>query len=395
MRHQVLSASCSGSRAPVAEAGSCVSGNSANGDAANGAAGAAARPPGARWQPDASSRPVARLVTRSVAPDRIEGIIGIILVMACRIVALQGIPRHRCGDRWRNRCRNRGKGGSSTLRPLSSRLSDAPMPGFQPAPPAPRRVEFPVSVQMGPAGPQESTKGWWRSGRSCAISSTVWKTSGVTCRTTSGRTTSPRPTGPASKSSSGDRRAHLVGRRADRQADLAVAKTATIQGAIVERPPEQPGPPEEIMAIPIVFIMFVLGPLAIAYARRIWKRGATVVAPVPGKSDRLDQMAQAVESIAIETEAHRRGPAFPHPGAERPGTSRRRRRPAHSRAGRGTAARRSRLNRSGGTGPPGPAHSAGRGAARPPCNPFAVDPVFEAHMHAHRFDDRHCPLTRP
>lgn len=57
------------------------------------------------------------------------------------------------------------------------------------------------------------------------------------------------------------------------QADLAVAKAAAIPGAIVERPPiQRDGPPEELVAIPIVFIMFVLGPLAIAYARRIWKR---------------------------------------------------------------------------------------------------------------------------
>ncbi|HEY0930926.1 MAG TPA: hypothetical protein VGE27_13470 [Gemmatimonas sp.] len=96
------------------------------------------------------------------------------------------------------------------------------------------------------------------------------------------------------------------------QADLAVAKAAAIPGAIVERPPvRRDGPPEELIAIPIVFIMFVLGPLAIAYARRIWKKGATVIAPVPREvHDRLDQMAQAVESIAIETERIGEGQRF-------------------------------------------------------------------------------------
>lgn len=96
------------------------------------------------------------------------------------------------------------------------------------------------------------------------------------------------------------------------QADLAVSKAAAVPGAIVERPPEpRNGPPEEITAIPIVFIIFVLGPLAVAFARRIWKRGATVVAPVPREViDRLDQMAQAVESIAIETERIGEGQRF-------------------------------------------------------------------------------------
>jgi len=96
------------------------------------------------------------------------------------------------------------------------------------------------------------------------------------------------------------------------QADLAVAKAAAIPGAIVEPPPViREGPPDEVILIPIVFIMFVLGPLAIAYARRIWKRGATVIAPVPREvHDRLDQMAQAVESIAIETERIGEGQRF-------------------------------------------------------------------------------------
>jgi hypothetical protein len=63
--------------------------------------------------------------------------------------------------------------------------------------------------------------------------------------------------------------------------------------------------------IPIVFTIFVLAPIAIAYARRIWKRGATVIAPVPREvTDRLEAMGQAVESIAVEVERIGEGQRF-------------------------------------------------------------------------------------
>ncbi len=96
------------------------------------------------------------------------------------------------------------------------------------------------------------------------------------------------------------------------QADQAVANAAAVPGAVVE-PPRivRNGPPDEIFAIPIVFTIFVLAPIAIAYARRIWRRGATVIAPVPQEvRDRLDRMGEAVESIAIEVERIGEGQRF-------------------------------------------------------------------------------------
>jgi hypothetical protein len=94
------------------------------------------------------------------------------------------------------------------------------------------------------------------------------------------------------------------------QADLAVSKAAAVPGAIVEAP-RPSGPPEEVIIIPIVFTVFVLAPLAIVYARRIWKRGATVIAPVPRDVvERLDQMGEAVESIALEVERIGEGQRF-------------------------------------------------------------------------------------
>ncbi|MFN9205317.1 MAG: hypothetical protein ACK6DP_19935 [Gemmatimonas sp.] len=96
------------------------------------------------------------------------------------------------------------------------------------------------------------------------------------------------------------------------QADLSVAKAAAVPGAVVEPPPvKRDGPPEEVFMIPIVFTIFVLAPIAIAYARRIWKRGATVIAPIPREvTDRLDAMGQAVESIAVEVERIGEGQRF-------------------------------------------------------------------------------------
>lgn len=96
------------------------------------------------------------------------------------------------------------------------------------------------------------------------------------------------------------------------QADAAVARASAVPGAVVpEKPYQRSGPPEEVFAIPIVFTIFVLAPIAIAYARRIWKRGSVVVAPLSREvTDRLDQLGQSVESIALEVERIGEGQRF-------------------------------------------------------------------------------------
>ena len=95
-------------------------------------------------------------------------------------------------------------------------------------------------------------------------------------------------------------------------ADQAVAKAAAVPGATAEPPrPPRSGPPDEVFIIPIVFTLAVLMPIAIAYSRRIWKRGATIIAPVPQEvRDRLDRMSEAVESIALEVERIGEGQRF-------------------------------------------------------------------------------------
>ena len=97
------------------------------------------------------------------------------------------------------------------------------------------------------------------------------------------------------------------------KADLSVAEAAAVPGATTP-PPSQPrnGPPDDVfIAVPIVFTLFVLFPIAFAYSRRLWKKASTVVGPVPQEvRDRLDQLGDAVDSIAIEVERIGEGQRF-------------------------------------------------------------------------------------
>ena len=60
-----------------------------------------------------------------------------------------------------------------------------------------------------------------------------------------------------------------------------------------------------------MFIMVVFLPLSIAYARRIWRRGAVVMAALPHEiGERLARLEQTTESIAIEIERIGEGQRF-------------------------------------------------------------------------------------
>lgn len=95
-------------------------------------------------------------------------------------------------------------------------------------------------------------------------------------------------------------------------ADLQVAKAAAVPGAeVVSRPNERGGMDDNMVPITVVFTLFVLFPIALAFARRIWKRTATVVAPIPQDvQNRLEQLGQSVESIALEVERIGEGQRF-------------------------------------------------------------------------------------
>lgn len=98
-------------------------------------------------------------------------------------------------------------------------------------------------------------------------------------------------------------------------ADLAVAKAAAVPGAVVEVPPAPPDPyaeRDEMLAMTgSLFIMFVLFPITLAYARRLWRRGAVAVAELPKVvAERLTRLDQAVDAIAIEVERISEGQRF-------------------------------------------------------------------------------------
>lgn len=96
------------------------------------------------------------------------------------------------------------------------------------------------------------------------------------------------------------------------EADLAVARAAAVPGAVVEPVPvPRTGPPEEAFVLGALFMVITLLPLSIAYARRLWKRGATVIAPVPNEvRQQIDALSNAVETIAHEVERIGEGQRF-------------------------------------------------------------------------------------
>ena len=68
----------------------------------------------------------------------------------------------------------------------------------------------------------------------------------------------------------------------------------------------------QVTGISIVFTIFVLAPLAAAYARRMVKRAAPPPAPALSGTDaqRLERMEQAIDTIAIEIERISEGQRF-------------------------------------------------------------------------------------
>jgi hypothetical protein len=95
-------------------------------------------------------------------------------------------------------------------------------------------------------------------------------------------------------------------------AEFSVARASAVPGAVVPDPPEpREAPPEAPVIFGIVFTMFVLFPLTIAYARRLWRRGAVSVAELPKVlAERLTRLDQAVDTIAIEVERISEGQRF-------------------------------------------------------------------------------------
>jgi hypothetical protein len=96
------------------------------------------------------------------------------------------------------------------------------------------------------------------------------------------------------------------------EADAQVAKAAAVPGAAIEPPPPpDTGPDEGVFVVASLFVFVVLMPIAVAYARRVWKRSAKVITTFPKElSDRLIRVEQAVEATALEVERIGEGQRF-------------------------------------------------------------------------------------
>jgi hypothetical protein len=95
-------------------------------------------------------------------------------------------------------------------------------------------------------------------------------------------------------------------------ADGQVAKAAAIPGAVVPRE-ERPrsSDPDAPFVLGGIFIFVVFLPLSIAFARRLWKRTATVVSAIPADlMARIQRIEQATETSSLEIERIGEGQRF-------------------------------------------------------------------------------------
>ena len=89
------------------------------------------------------------------------------------------------------------------------------------------------------------------------------------------------------------------------EANAAVTRAAGIPGAVVPDPPPrpEPGPPEEFWVIAGLILVPAAFILTIAYARRLWRRGAAAVTAIPQDIyDRFTRVEQSIDSVAVEVE---------------------------------------------------------------------------------------------
>jgi hypothetical protein len=90
------------------------------------------------------------------------------------------------------------------------------------------------------------------------------------------------------------------------QADLQVANASAVPGATYQPPrPVVPrtGPPEEAWVLGGMFIFLVMMPIALAQARRLWRKPTATTTEMPAElTDRLNRLEQAVDAVAVELE---------------------------------------------------------------------------------------------
>lgn len=97
------------------------------------------------------------------------------------------------------------------------------------------------------------------------------------------------------------------------EADAAVAAGAAVPGAIQEEPRSNPweyGPPVELVAMGIGITGALLLPVALAWARRLWRKANVISAVPPELSDRVGNIERNLETVALEIERIGEGQRF-------------------------------------------------------------------------------------
>lgn len=94
--------------------------------------------------------------------------------------------------------------------------------------------------------------------------------------------------------------------------EAAVASASGVAGAIPPEPPRSNEMPAEAKGLlAALFIVAVLMPMAIAHARRLWKRAGTAASAIPQSLlDRFNRLENNVDAIAIEVERMSEGQRF-------------------------------------------------------------------------------------
>lgn len=89
-------------------------------------------------------------------------------------------------------------------------------------------------------------------------------------------------------------------------ADAQVARAAALPGAVVSPAPfARSGPSNDAVELTIVGTIFLLLPVSIALARRIWRRATGAPAPASFAKDldeRFTRLEQALDAVAVEVE---------------------------------------------------------------------------------------------